>query len=261
MAVNRSPLSVFFQRLYVVYAMVIFVILFLIFFWPLLIPILRPSAFRWVGIINRLWGKWIFGSWLCPVSVEVRGQLDPTRQYIFCPNHFSYIDIPLMAWNPHNAIFVGKHDMERIPLFGFMYRKLHITVDRSKLRSRYSTYLRCIEAIDQGKSLVIFPEGGIVSGNPPQMARFKDGPFRLSVEKNIPIVPVTIPDTWLLMPDSPWDFVPGRTRLIFHEPVVPEVGQQDIDELKKSVFSIIQTELDHVHSPGSITQDGAFIAS
>ena len=260
MAITRNPLKVFIQRLYVVYATVAFVVLFLIFFWPLLFPIIRPSAFRWVGIINRWWGKCIFSSWLIPVSVEVRGQTDPKGQYIFCPNHFSYIDIPLMAWNPHNAVFVGKHDMERIPLFGFMYRRLHITVDRSKLRSRYSTFLKCAEAIDQGKSLVIFPEGGIVSGDPPRMARFKDGPFRLSFEKGIPIIPVTIPDNWRLMPDSPWDFVPGKTRLIFHEPVLP--GEyQDVDELKQAVYQVIQTELNHVHSTGSTAQDGALVPS
>lgn len=257
---NNNPILWFLQRVYVVYAMIVFVFWFLIFFCPLLFPILRPSAFHWVGIINRWWGKCIFAFWLIPVSIEIRGRLDPNRQYVFCPNHFSYLDIPLMAWNPHNTVFVGKHDMESIPLFGFMYRKLHITVDRSRLRSRYTTYLRCTQAVDEGKSLVIFPEGGIVSSNPPQMARFKDGPFRLAVEKQIPIVPVTIPDNWRLMPGSPWGFTPARTRLIFHEPVVPQENQNP-DDLKKIVFSIIQNELDHVHETGNAAQDGAFVPS
>src|SRR6185503_5315375 len=99
------------------------------------------------------------------------------RQYIFCPNHFSYLDIAAMGLNSHDSIFVGKNDMENIPLFGFMYRSLHITVDRTKLKSRYSSMLRTFGALDEGKSLVIFPEGGIMTEKDPVMSKFKDGAF------------------------------------------------------------------------------------
>lgn len=250
------------QRLYAVYAMSAFVLLFLIFYIPLLFPILFPARFRWVGIINRWWGRAIFASWFIPVKIDLRSQLDPYKQYIFCPNHFSYIDIPVMALNPMNAIFVGKHDMESIPLFGFMYRKLHITVDRSSLRGRYSTFVRCAEAIDQGKSLVIFPEGGIVSKDIPTMARFKDGPFRLAAEKGIPIVPVTLPDTHDLMPDAPLGLRPGKLHLVFHAPVMAE-GADDIaiQQLKNRVFEVIQTELNHVHQRRNIAEDRPLVSA
>ncbi len=83
--------------------------------------------------------------------------------------------------------------MEGIPFFGYMYKKLHITVDRSKLKSRYTTLKRSMEAIDHGKSLVIFPEGGIITEREPVLSRFKDGAFRIAIDKQIPIVPVSIP--------------------------------------------------------------------
>ena len=134
--------------------------------------------------------------------------------------------------------------MEKIPLFGFMYRKLHITVDRSKLTSRYSSYTRSLKALEEGKSLVIFPEGGIITTQPPRMSRFKDGAFRLAIEKQIAIVPVTLPYNWIILPDNAMVLRPGRISLIFHEPIDPTgYTVQDIDHLKMQVFNIVEQEL------------------
>ena len=143
-----------------------------------------------------------------------------------------------MGLNPINAIFVGKNDMEKIPLFGFMYRKLHITVDRSKLKSRRDTIIASMKAVDEGKSLVIFPEGGILTKNPPHMTPFKDGAFRTAIEKQIPVVPVTIPFNWIILPDrSPLRIHAGTVHVIFHEPVSPNGYTLDtIEEYKKEIL-------------------------
>lgn len=150
-----------------------------------------------------------------------------------------------MGLNPANAIFVGKNDMEHIPLFGFMYRKLHITVNRASLKSRMNTMLRSLQAIDDGKSLVIFPEGGILTEQPPHMSRFKDGAFRMAIEKQIPVVPVTIPYNWIILPDhTPLRLHAGRIQVIFHAPVSPKGYTLDtLEEYKKEVYTIIDTEL------------------
>ena len=181
-----------------------------------------------------------------PYELVYRTKLDGKKQYIFCPNHFSYVDIATMALNHHDAIFVGKNDMENIPLFGYMYRKLHITVDRSKLKSRYSTLLRSLKAIDDGKSLVIFPEGGILTMHDPVMSRFKDGPFRISIEKQIPIVPVTIPYNWIILPSFGKLFRWHKMKAVFHEPIDPSAYTlKDVDLYKQRVFDIINEELNN----------------
>jgi 1-acyl-sn-glycerol-3-phosphate acyltransferase len=234
----------FLQRVYLIYALIWFSVLFLFFLPLLLIPIYVPSRFRLIGILNRWWAYGSFTGWLLPWQIILKGNIDLKKQYIFCPNHFSYIDIPAMALSPFNAVFVGKHDMGSIPLFGFMYSRLHILVDRSKRASRYETYVRSGSALDQGKSLVIFPEGGIWADAPPKLARFKDGPFRLAVEKQIPIVPVTLPDNHFILMDGPLRLNPGKLRLIFHEPVMPESSDPgEVDHLKEKVFNILQKEL------------------
>ena len=233
-----------FRMLYTGYALIVFSVLFLIFFILFLIPITFRSQHKLVGILNRWWAYTFFLLIALPWKREVRGKLDPKQQYIFCPNHFSYADIPIMGLNPHNTIFVGKNDLEHIPLFGFMYRKLHITVDRANLNSRVNTFKRSLKAIDEGKSLVIYPEGGIVTTADPVMGKFKDGAFRIAIEKQIAIVPVTIPFNWIILPPEEFLIRWRPVKLIFHEPIETKgMTAEDVNTLKEKVFSIMNQEL------------------
>jgi 1-acyl-sn-glycerol-3-phosphate acyltransferase len=235
------------RKIHTYYGFGVFVVSFFFAFPFLLIPIVFPSAFRFVGIVNRWWARILFTLVFIPFRVEHRAPLKRRQPYIFCPNHFSYIDIPTAALNHYNAIFVGKNDYEGIPLFGYMYRKLHITLDRTKLKSRVSTIKRSLDAVAQGKSLVIFPEGGIITEKDPVLARFKDGAFRIAIEKQIPIVPVTIPYNWIILPPDEFLLRWHPMKVVFHEPI--ETSGMTLDQvgaLKQQVFDIIQSEL-HRH--------------
>ncbi len=195
-------------------------------------------------MINRWWAYVFFTLTAMPWSVEVLGKLDPKQSYIFCPNHFSYADIPVMGLNPHNSIFVGKNDMEHIPIFGFMYRKLHITVNREDLKSRSGTFKKSLLAIDKGKSLVFYPEGGIITKGEPVMGPFKDGAFRIAIEKQIPIVPVTLPHNWIILPPEEFLIRWKPVKLIFHEPIeTTGLTTQDVNMLKEKVYATIEQEL------------------
>lgn len=232
------------RGIYTGYALVVFSLLFLIFFLLLLVPIIFPKKFKWIGVINRWWAYSLFSLVGMPWSVEVLGKLDSKRPYIFCPNHFSYADIPVMGLNPHNTIFVGKNDMEHIPLFGFMYRKLHITVNRQDLKSRSSTFKKSLKAIDKGKSLVIYPEGGIVTKGEPLMGPFKDGAFRIAIEKQIPIVPVTLPNNWIILPPEEFLIRWKPVKIIIHEPIETlGMTAKDVAALKGIVRETIEQEL------------------
>ncbi len=227
------------------YGFLVFIFWFILFFPLLLIPIIFPSQFKLTGIFNRWWAKLMFIFVPLSYEVECRSKLDPKKSYVFCPNHFSYLDIPTMGLNPINTIFVGKNSMEKLPVFGFMYRKLHITVDRKNFRSRGNSLLASMKAIDQGKNLVIYPEGGMVSLHPPAMAAFKDGAFRTAIEKQISIVPVTIPFNWIILPDkNPIRLYPGKVEVIFHEPIETKgMTLADTKKLKEEVYSTIDKEL------------------
>jgi 1-acyl-sn-glycerol-3-phosphate acyltransferase len=234
------------RTVHTVYGFFIFILLLILLFPFLLIPILFPSQFKLTGIINRWWAKLLFIFVFLPYEAECRSKLDPRQTYIFCSNHFSYLDIPAMGLNPVNAIFVGKNDMEKVPLFGFMYRRLHLTVDRRSLRSRGNTVLNSLKAIDEGKSLVIYPEGGMTTTEPPRMSHFKDGAFRAAIEKQIPVVPVTIPFNWIILPDRhPLRLYRGKVKVIFHEPIETKgMTIAEVQKLKDEVYRVIASELE-----------------
>lgn len=126
-----------------------------------------------------------------------------------------------------------------------MYRNIHITVDRQKIKSKYNAFWKCAEALDRGQSVVIFPEGGIASKNPPEMGRFKDGAFRLAIEKQIPIVPITIPYNWIILPDNgKMHLKRHENMIIFHDPIETKGFDGDaLDGLKSRVFGVIDREL------------------
>ena len=232
------------RGIYAAYAITLFLITFLLFFPLLLIPVIFPRMFHLVGVFNRWWARLFLALIFIPFENEYRFKPSDNQRYIFCPNHFSYLDIPTMGLNKVNSIFVGKSDMENIPLFGFMYRKLHITVNRESLKSRYSTFLKSCEAIDEGKNLMIFPEGGILTTNLPVMTRFKDGAFRTAIEKQIAIIPVTIPFNWIILPD--YSFLPRwhKIKVIYHEPIeTTGMTLEDLPTLKQKTYDVISSEL------------------
>lgn len=240
------------RRLYSTYCLLVFAVIFLFLFPIFAVLIQKRSWHNWALQLNRFWAKAFFALCFIPVEQEFQFNIDPKSQYVFCANHFSFLDIPILGLKRNVSVFVGKSSLGKIPGFGYMYSKLHITVDRSKLRSKYETLLRSKEAIDQGQSLLMFPEGGIMSTNPPQMARFKDGPFRVAIEKQIPIVPVTIPFNWIILPDDGRLLVNWRRlKVIYHPPIETKgLAVDKIQELKRKTFDIIVAELNKYNSHG-----------
>jgi len=234
----------FLRIIYTAHAFLIFCLgfLFLMPFFMILIQV--KSWHKYAVVLNNAWARYMFLLMFMPVKVEYRQKLNRRQRYVFCPNHFSYLDIPLCGLVKNRFVFVGKSSMGKIPVFGYMYRKIHITVDRESLKSKYNTLVRAKEAIDNGKSVILFPEGGIRSENPPHMASFKEGAFRMAIEKQIPVVPITIPFNWIILPVDENLFRWKKCRLIIHEPI-PTTGLtlENTDELKEKVFKVIEGEL------------------
>lgn len=101
------------------------------------------------------------------------------------------------------------------------------------------------KAVQEGWSLVIFPEGGIPDTLNPQMIPFKRGAFRLAKALSIPIVPVTFTNNYVLFSD-PEDFLglarPGTSRVYIH----PYVSKEHVQELKED--ELIQLCFNRINS-------------
>lgn len=233
------------RRIYSTYSLTLFALIFL-FILPLFALLIRfnkrhPIIFE----LHRIWAWLFYTLSFIPIKEIYSKKLDLRQQYIFCSNHFSYLDIPAIGINKVRPIFVGKHSLGKIPLFGYMYRNIHITLNRENLKSKYDALGKCAKELDKGQNLVIFPEGGIVSKQPPQMARFKDGAFRLAIEKQIAIVPITIPYNWILLPDDGKLLLKRHENvIIFHDPIETKgMDMNDLESLKSRVYEIIDSEL------------------
>lgn len=231
------------RRVYTIYAGLLFAISFLLVFPILLICIWFPGWKKFGRKLQSYWAKVYFSLILLPVKIEMRGKIEKGKPYIFLANHFSYLDIPMMGFVPGDVLFVGKASIRKAPLFGYYFKNLHIAVDRDRLRSRAETMRRAGESLDAGSSVIIFPEGGIYTRQPPHMVPFKNGAFRLSIEKQIPIIPVTLSYNHLILPDDGKMLLRRRSaKMILHEALIPSSTETE-DSLKKKCFGIIQKQL------------------
>ncbi|MFY0689097.1 MAG: 1-acyl-sn-glycerol-3-phosphate acyltransferase [Cyclobacteriaceae bacterium] len=181
-----------------------------------------------------------------PIEIESQCNFEQGKNYILCANHFSFLDVAIMPFAPIPFKYVGKISISKVPFFGYMFKRFHITVDRAKVKSRYETYKKSVNALIEGFSLAIFPEGGIISSEPPKMAKFKEGPFRMAVETGVSLVPVSFADNWHIFPMNGNLFLNRRKcRIVFHKPIDPiNYSLDTLNEFKDDVFQIIQDGLD-----------------
>ncbi len=232
--------------LYSLWVIVTFVGVFLLLLPAYYVFLSNPKWNRISHKLTKIWGRALF--FLAGVrAIKVwEFDPDPSETYIFCPNHFSYADIPLMAVTlPGYWKFVGKRSLEKIPVFGYMYRRLYILVERNSRLDSYRALHACLDALDEKISLVIFPEGGIFTNDPPSMTRLKDGPFRMAIEKGVSIVPVSIPFNWIFLWDTKINPKGLPLKITFHKPIDTKgLTLEDLDLVKEKTRSIIQESLD-----------------
>lgn len=211
---------------------------------------------------GRLAQVWLLGAglrWRLSYAVP----LSKGQSYVFCANHSSYLDVPSLFLTKLPVVFVGKSALGRIPLFGYMYRRMHIMVDRENLRSKYQVLKQAARALQQGMSLVFFPEGGIRSKVPPRLASFQEGAFRTAIAAQVPIVPVTLLYNWMILPKYPRKprYRPYRHRiqLQVHAPIPTQgLRVEEASKLLKQVREQVEQPLKEVFpSLFSETNDAA----
>jgi 1-acyl-sn-glycerol-3-phosphate acyltransferase len=240
------------KLLYTIWCIFWLALIFLVLFPFVYVCLQREQWKSYAHWLNRLWGKLFFPLAGIKIEVEYQFRPDTNQAYVFCANHFSYIDIAVMGVIVENYFaFVGKHGVKNIPLFGYMFKKLHIQVNRESSQSRVGSLSRAIKTLAQRRSIVIYPEGGIRTKTPPQMHPFVDGAFKMAIQQQVPVVPITLLTNYKILPDQEkLRLSRYPMRAIVHEPL-STVGltQQDIAALKDKCFQVIDTTLREFHKP------------
>ncbi len=187
-------LKIGFWTLYRIWFYILMAIPIIVMFPFLFVSILSEKWYPYFFVMARIWAKFILFGMGYRVRVEFEQEPQSGKSYMFVANHTSMTDIMLMLSIVKNPfVFVGKKELAKIPLFGFFYKRTCILVDRKSSKSRMAVFGRAQKRLDQGISICIFPEGGVPDESV-VLDEFKDGAFRLAIEHEIPIVPMTFYD-------------------------------------------------------------------
>ena len=205
----------------------------------------RTELFRKISIV---WIRIFF--FLCGCSLKVIGQKNfkKNENYIVTCNHNSFIDIPAVTpFIPGPNKTIAKAELAKIPLFGLIYKRGSILVDRNDKRSRQNSFRKMKHVLDMGMHMCIYPEGTRNKTALP-LKSFHDGAFRLAIETNTAIIPALLFNTRNILPaEKTFYFWPGKMQLHFLQPV--SVNKDDNFELLKEKVHHLMGEYyeSHLH--------------
>ncbi|MFC7667911.1 lysophospholipid acyltransferase family protein [Hymenobacter humi] len=162
----------------------------------------RPDGGGVVHALNRFWSKLSITMWGVPVEV-VRESPGPNPQpCVYVANHGSYIDIMMLfKYIPGFLQMMGKASLAKVPVWGPIFGRVYITVDRSSAVSRGRAMVEARRALAAGQSIAIFAEGRISPNPGKELLPLRDGAFQLAIEAGVPLVPVGMPLNHMFMPD------------------------------------------------------------
>ena len=210
----------------------------------LIISIAKEKWYPYFFRMARLWSKFILIGMGFGYKITKEETPQPKKSYMFVANHTSMADIMLMLVASKNPfVFVGKAELAKIPLFGFFYKRTCILVDRTSAKSRQAVFLRAQRRLKQGLSICIFPEGGVPEEHI-VLDIFKDGAFRLAINHQIPIVPITFYDNKKRFSYTFFSGSPGKMRAKIHKFIKTEgLTIEDTKALNERTRTIILDEL------------------
>jgi 1-acyl-sn-glycerol-3-phosphate acyltransferase len=224
----------------------------LIFFPLVAILTLLFSALTiiFAGLVNPEWASRVFAAtWgkvlalLTPVFVTVEGSehAHQGQSYVVAINHQSQYDILVVyGWLKLDLKWVIKQELRKIPGIGLGCEKAgHIFIDRRDPKQASKAIRAALARLGNGVGILFFPEG--TRSLDGRLLPFKKGAFRLSIDQDIPVLPVTLVGTRDIMPARSLKPFPGSVRMVIHPAITPQ--GKDVDQLLEETRSTIASAL------------------
>ena len=236
----------FFGAVFLIWGAIVFLVTMLIFWIPMWATKFIPDEKKRTGVfldVVRVWMA-IFlplaGVWF---TVKGREKFKKGETYIVVCNHKSFMDVPLSCPTiPGANKTIARHEFAKTPLFGMIYRRGSVLVDRDSDASRKASYNKMVAVLNQGMHMSIYPEGTRNRTDQPLKA-FQDGAFRLSLETGKAIIPAIIFNTAkALPPEKKFFFWPQPLAMHFLDPIAP-TAEDTVESLKGRVFDVMYSYL------------------
>ena len=188
---------------------------------PVMLFCIRKEHYKYAYKFIRFWCIGMFYGMGFRYELEklTDKKIDINTQYVFISNHTSIMDImlPCILMPNHPLCYVGKKELVKIPIFGTIYKRICVMVDRSSAKSRADVYRRCEERMEEGQSIVIFPEGGVPDDESIILDDFKDGAFILATKHQSPLVVFTFVGLKEMFPFTYSKGYPGKVKVYFND--------------------------------------------
>jgi len=228
-------------RIFALWAMIVFVSTLLIVFLPMWFVGLwkEPKRSYLMHGIFRGWMNVFF--FLSGIRLKVKGKenFKTDENYIVVFNHNSMMDVPVsVPFMPGANKTIAKIEMAKIPLFGMVYKRGSVLVNRKNEESRKASYIKMKEVLNMGLHMCIYPEGTRNKTDQP-LQRFHDGAFRLSFDSGKSILPALIFNSANVLPRKLFFFWPSKIELHYLKPVSPE-NFSSPENLKEHVFNLMK---------------------
>ncbi len=222
-----------------------------LFFLVLAVPVAALITFAWTLITGKIGFLYWAGMTITRAVVKITGtkvavlgldQIDPSGTYIFMSNHVSNLDPAiLMPLIPRRTSVMVKKEMWRIPILGYAFNLAALVpVDRSNLKAAARSVRSAADVLRQGINMMVYPEG--TRSRDGRLLPFKRGAFHLAAETGCPIVPVTMLNTFEMMPRGSLTAKGGTATVIFH-PLIDPKNFASTEEMAQATEDAIRSAL------------------
>lgn len=198
---------------------------------------------EYVERVCRIWSRTILKLTGSKVKVTGADNIPKETPVVFISNHQSYFDILVfLGYIPGYKSFIAKIETKKVPIFSGWMKELNcVFMDRSNLRQSLESINNGINNLKKGYSVVIFPEG--TRSHKAAMSEFKAGSFKLATKSGVPVVPVTIRNTYKIWEEKR-RIKASNVEVTISKPILTNsLTREELRELPSKVYRIISNNL------------------